>query len=406
MPATELSETNLLVVTHGYNQFVKAQVDVVASYVDSVHVFVRYNRFADIAARLSVDAAEPFSREAKVDESDVPANVTVVETPLHYLPIDAHRENLLGRQHARAVISEVAARDLEFDLIHSHMTWTAGYVGARLKREFDIPYVLTVHANRDWYDELLTADNDRIEAALEAADRLIRVNRRDRTRLEPFNDDVVYVPNGYDSDAFRRVPREDARDRLGVDEDTPLVFGLGTLIPRKGYQELLEALPDVFDAVPDARVVVGGHGGMHEELEARAAELGIDDRVSFIGYVPEEALNDWMNAADVFVHPSFSESFGVVQLEAMACRTPVVATRNGGSEEVVTSSDHGLLVDSPDDHDALAEGLIEALGSEWDRDEIAAYADQFTWERVCADIADLYRDVLEEAPSTVTPEVS
>jgi glycosyltransferase involved in cell wall biosynthesis len=375
---------------------VKAQVDVMASYVDSVHVFVRYNQFADIAARFDVERAEPFSGEAKVRREDVPANVTVVETPLYYLPVDLHREHLLGRQHARKVLRAVDDLDVEFDIVHSHMTWTAGYVGARLKAALDVPYVLTVHANPQWYEKLLDADNDRIERAWADADRLIRVNRRDRSRLEPFNDDVVYVPNGYDSDAFRRVPREAARDRLGVDPETPLVFGLGTLIPRKGYQHLVRALPAVLDVHPDARLVVGGHGGMHDELESLAAEVGVADSVDFVGYVEEEELNDWMNAADLFAHPSYSESFGVVQLEAMACRTPVVAARNGGSEEVVRSEEYGILVDSPEAHDDLAAALVEGFERDWDREAIADYADELTWESVCADIAELYREALAE----------
>jgi glycosyltransferase involved in cell wall biosynthesis len=400
MTTDRLATTDLLVVAHEYNHFVKAQVDVVASYVRSVHVFVRYNKFADIAVRLSVGDYEPYSSESKVNRSDVPDNVTIHETPLYYLPLDAHRERLLGRQHARKVSNAVADLDVDFDLVHAHMTWTAGYVGARLKEEFDLPYLLTVHANPEWYDDLLTADHERIERAWTGADRLVRVNRRDRSRLEPYNDDVVYVPNGYDSDAFQRVPREEARDRLGVDPDTPLIFGLGSLIPRKGYQHLLRALPALAESVPDVRVVVGGHGGLKDDLESLAADLGVADRVTFLGYVESEELNDWMNAADVFAHPSRSESFGVVQLEAMACRTPVVAARNGGSEEVVADDDYGILVDDPTDHDRLAAALTEGLQTDWDREAIAAYADRFTWEEVCADIADLYRDVLAERDRT------
>lgn len=404
MPPDRLATADLLVVAHEYNRFVKAQVDVLAEHVGSVHVFVRYNRFADIAASLSVEAAEPYSGAVKVDRSDVPANVTVHETPLCYLPLDVHRERLLGRQHARKVAGIVADLDVEFDLVHAHMTWTAGYVGARLKRDLGIPYLLTVHANPEWYEDLLSADHDRIETAWEAADRLVRVNREDRTRLDPYNDDVVYVPNGYDSDAFQRVPREAARERLGVAPETPLVFGLGTLIPRKGYDHLVRALPKLVEAVPDVQVVVGGHGGMREELESLAADLGVADHVTFLGYVEESALNDWMNAADVFAHPSRSESFGVVQLEAMACRTPVVAARNGGSEEVVADDDYGVLVDDPSDHEHFADTLATALAADWDREAIAAYADRFTWDEVCEDIADLYRAVLDEAerPATAT----
>ena len=100
-----------------------------------------------------------------------------------------------------------------------------------------------------------------------------------------------------------------------------------------------------------------------------------------------------MNACDLFVLPSLSESFGVVQVEAMACGKPVVATRNGGSEEVITSDDYGLLVE-PGDPDDLAEKILVGLDREWDREVILAYAERYTWENVAKEIVGVYEQVL------------
>lgn len=396
MDHDRLADKDLLVVSHGYKHFVKSQVDVLAKYFDSVTVCVRYNWFADVASRLPIDGGEGFGRDAKIATADVPENVYVVETPLLYLPLDIQREHLLGQQHLRKVKQKLDSHPVSFDLIHCHMSWTSGYVGARLKEELDVPYLLTVHANRNWFQTQLQSDNERLKQAWSSADRLIRVNRRDRSKLEAYNDDVVHVPNGYDTDTFERIPTEEARDRLGVDADRPVVFALGTLKPRKGFQHLMYAMTKVHEAEPDARLVVGGQGKMHDELESLARELDIDDRTDLLGYVESETLNDWMNAADLFVLPSYSESFGVVQLEAMACGTPVVATKNGGSEEVVTSDDYGLLVEGPESHDELADAIVEALHREWDHETIETYANELTWENVCEEIADLYVEALEE----------
>lgn len=403
MDRDQLADKDLLVVSHGYKHFVKSQVDVLAEYFDTVTVCVRYNWFADVASRLPGDSGDGFGKDSKIAQSNVPDNVHVVETPLLYLPVDFQRDHFLGQQHARKVRKELEDHPVSFDLIHCHMSWTSGYVGARLKEELDVPYLLTVHANRNWFQEQLDSDNDRLERAWTDADRLIRVNRRDRSKLEPYNDDVVHVPNGYDTDIFERVPTESARERLGVDGDTPVVFALGTLKPRKGFQHLMRAMTRVRDAEPDARLVIGGQGGMRDELESLAAELGIADRTDLLGYVESETLNDWMNAADLMVLPSYSESFGVVQLEAMACGTPVVATKNGGSEEVITSDDYGLLVEGPESHDELADAVLEALDRDWDADAIEAYAHEFTWENVCEEIADLYVEVLEERRTEPIP---
>ncbi|WP_148414092.1 glycosyltransferase [Haloferax sp. KTX1] len=396
MDHDRLADKDLLVVSHGYKHFVKSQVDVLAAYFNSVTVCVRYNWFADAASRLPVSGGEGFGKDAKIAQTNVPENVRVVETPLFYLPVDVQREHLLGQQHVRKVKKKLADHPVSFDLIHCHMTWTSGYVGARLKEDLGIPYVLTVHANRNWFETQLDSDNDRLKRAWTDADRLVRVNRRDRSKLDPYNDDVVHVPNGYNTDVFERLSTAAARERLGIDDDTPVVFALGTLKPRKGFQHLLRAMTRVHETDPDARLVIGGQGGMRDELESLAGELGIDDRTDLLGYVESETLNDWMNAADVFVLPSYSESFGVVQLEAMACGTPVVATKNGGSEEVVTSDDYGLLVEGPESHDELADAVVDALHERWDADAIQAYANEFTWENVCEEIADLYVEILDE----------
>ncbi|UVE52096.1 glycosyltransferase (plasmid) [Haloferax larsenii] len=405
MDTDRLADKNLLVVSHGYKHFVKSQVDVLASYFDTITVCVRYNWFADVASRLPIDAGDGFGKDAKISRADVPDNVHVIETPLLYLPVDIQREHLLGQQHARKVRKRLDDYPLSFDLIHCHMSWTSGYVGARLKDELDIPYLLTVHANRDWFERQLQSDNERLETAWSAADRLIRVNRRDRSKLEPYNDDVVHVPNGYDTDIFERIATDEARKRLGLDDDTPVVFALGTLKPRKGFQHLMRAMTRVHESDPDARLVIGGQGGMRDELESLASDLGIADRTDLLGYVESETLNDWMNAADVFVLPSYSESFGVVQLEAMACGTPVVATKNGGSEEVVTSEEYGLLVEGPESHDELADAVVEALHRQWDADAIESYANEFTWENVCEELADLYVDVLDESQRSAVSTV-
>ena len=115
--------------------------------------------------------------------------------------------------------------------------------------------------------------------------------------------------------------------------------------------------------------------------------------MKLLGSVPGDQLTLWMNACDLFVLPSLSESFGIVQLEALACGRPVVATRNGGSEEVVISDDYGLLVEPADPED-LADKILAALDREWDREKILAYAERYTWENIAKEIMGVYEQVL------------
>lgn len=99
-----------------------------------------------------------------------------------------------------------------------------------------------------------------------------------------------------------------------------------------------------------------------------------------------------MNACDVFVLPSLAESFGIVQIEAMACGKPVVATYNTGSEEIITSEELGLLVE-PANPKELGEKILIALDKEWDDERIRKYAEQFSWEKIAREIVKVYNTV-------------
>jgi glycosyltransferase involved in cell wall biosynthesis len=117
------------------------------------------------------------------------------------------------------------------------------------------------------------------------------------------------------------------------------------------------------------------------------------DYVKFVDGISHDEIPIWMNACDLFVLPSLRESFGVVQIEAMACGKPVVATYNGGSEEIITSEDYGLLCE-PANPDKLAEKILIALDKEWGCDKIGEYAEQFTWETITKEIVAIYKSII------------
>jgi glycosyltransferase involved in cell wall biosynthesis len=132
---------------------------------------------------------------------------------------------------------------------------------------------------------------------------------------------------------------------------------------------------------------------MRRKLEAQIQNLGLQDYIKLLGYVPNDKVTYWLNAADLFVLPSLSESFGVVQIEAMACGKPVVATKNGGSEEVIVSEEYGLLCESANSKD-LAEKILIALDKDWDREKLLEYAQQFTWDKIAKETMKIYEGLL------------
>ena len=152
------------------------------------------------------------------------------------------------------------------------------------------------------------------------------------------------VPCGVNLDLFRPIAKEDARRQLGLSDDDRILLFVGRIEPLKGVDILLGAAAQLEGDSDCFVLVVGGDStdrqGEVAHLRGLASELGIAERVNFMGAVDHERLPLFYSAADICVMPSFYESFGLVALEAMACGTPVVASRVGG----LANSSASLLV--------------------------------------------------------------
>lgn len=386
-------DRDLLVLAHDYKNFTKNQVDLLAERFRTVTVVVRYNRFADVASALPIDlpSFERHGARSRIDETDRPANVTVVPLPLLYLPIETHYRRL-GDQHYRALRRVLDGLDAEFDLVHAHFTWTSGYVASRLKRDAGIPYVITVHENEDWLYELYESDREKVYAAWREADTVVRVNEKDVPLLTEFNDDVRSIPNGFSRDEYPIIDRDAARAAVDVPPDRDLVFGLGALTERKRWHHLVDVMAHI---APDRAVtcVIAG-GGEQSSLRQRIDEHGLEDVVHLLGYIPQDELAQWMTAADILVLPSVAEGNPTVMFEALGCGTPYVGTAVGGVSEIITSEEYGLTCE-PDDPDALAAIVEEGLDRDWDREKIRAYGDRFTWRHIVDQYAEVFDELLE-----------
>lgn len=172
---------------------------------------------------------------------------------------------------------------------------------------------------------------------------------------------------------------------------------VGTLEPRKNLVMLLQAYAAFRDYVQTGYklVLAGGRGWLYQPVLAAVEQLGLKDDVIFPGFIPENELPLWYNAADAFVYPSVYEGFGLPPLEAMACGTPVIASNASSLPEVV--SDAGLLVD-PHSVDSWAAALTQVANAKALRAELSARGlarvRQFSWARMARETAQVYRNVL------------
>jgi glycosyltransferase involved in cell wall biosynthesis len=191
------------------------------------------------------------------------------------------------------------------------------------------------------------------------------ISAETQARIPPHRPTRTVYP-GVELEAFDpdRLPSPDeARRRFGLPEAGPLVGIFGRLQRWKGMHVLVEAMPTVLAAVPDARaVIVGGEHALEPDYEASLrsliGRLGLDERVILAGFQRE--VPEWMQAMDVIVHASDHEPFGIVIIEAMAAGKPVVATDAGGPREIIEHGETGLLVEF-EDPDGLAAAVLRCL---------------------------------------------
>jgi glycosyltransferase involved in cell wall biosynthesis len=196
------------------------------------------------------------------------------------------------------------------------------------------------------------------------------------------------VRNGVDTDLLFPQDRQAARRNLHLPLHGRIVLCIGNIVLIKGQDLLLEAFRSI--ATNDDYLIFVGDGEMRSVLSSRAREFSgqMGQRILFVGSQPHDAIPRWMAAADLLCLPSRNEGLPNVVLEAIACGRPVVATRVGGVEEVMTSSVVGTMV-PPEDIAELGRALRNALDRDWDAAAIRREAERFSWGdtvRQCFDV--------------------
>jgi glycosyltransferase involved in cell wall biosynthesis len=251
---------------------------------------------------------------------------------------------------ARDVVRAVRAEQPDF--VHTHLVHADVY-GGIAARVLGIPTISTRH-NDDRY--LLGPFRYVDRAFARPARRLIAISDAVRRFLERAgHDPAKLVTIRYGLDDLPAAASDPTPAAAGIPAEAPLALAVGRLIEQKDHGTLLRAFARVRSAVPEARLAILGSGPLEAETRRLVAELGLDDAVTLPGRTD---IRDWLERADVFVHTSRWEGFGIVLLEAMLAGLPVVATRVSAVPEVVADGETGLLVEPGDDT-----GLADALGA-------------------------------------------
>nr|WP_319375697.1 glycosyltransferase [uncultured Methanoregula sp.] len=385
----ELKDKNLLILTPSYpnrddslisETFVKYQVAELKQYFKKVIVI------APVFQSLGYLKRDKLCKDYSYD------NVEVYYPRCIYIPIDWLSVILIDNR-MKIVEKTIKQKNIHFDIIHAHFTWPSGYIGILLKRKFGTPVITTIHENGDWLANEVKMDHPLMNAVWSEANALIRVNKKDIPLLKQFNTKIYSIPNGFSPD-FHPIDTVSARKQLGLPLDKKIIFTLGNLIKRKGFNYLIDAMEIVYKQRSDVLCFIGGAGPEKKKLSQQINQRSIQGCVKLLGPVPNEMLPDWMNTCDIFVLPSLSEGNPTVMFECLGCGKPFIGTNVGGVSEIIISDDYGMLIESTDPN-GLATKILSAINKEWNQEKILDYGNKFTWEKIVEEIVQIYLKSLD-----------
>lgn len=288
---------------------------------------------------------------------------------------------------ARPVLQGLRREGFDFDVIDGYYLYPDGVAAALLGLWCDRPVILSVLG-----DDVITLARFRLPRrmilwAVRRAAGVTAVCQALKDRLVEVGapgEKIRVVLHGVDLEQFRPVDREAVRRRLGL--SGRVLLAVGHVIKRKGQYLAVQALPHL----PGTTLLIAGDGWMEPMLREMARDLGVAERVRFLGPVKHEELRDYYGAADALVLASSREGIANVLIESMACGTPVIATAVWGTPEAVSVPEAGVLM-----RERSVEGLVEAAERLFadcpDRAAVRRHAETFTWERTSRDHLEVLR---------------
>jgi glycogen(starch) synthase len=314
--------------------------------------------------------------------------------------------NLNMQKEAAAIVNKLANK---IDVFHAH-DWLVATAGIGLKHVFRKPLLVTMHSTEIGRRDGLHTDTEKMIHETEAwltyeawkviccSDYMVS---HVRWAFGLPEDKLVMIPNGVNTNVYESPDKEDCssfRTRFALPEEK-IVLYVGRLVYEKGIHVLINAVPKVLEKV-NAKFIIVGSGYMKEQLLNIVRSMKLEHKVLFLGFVDDETLLRLQKCADVSVVPSLFEPFGIVALEAMAAKSPLVASDTGGLSEIV---DHDLtgFKAYPNNPESLAWGIKKILLDENYSNYIRenAYAkvhEKYDWEKIALHTKEIYKTVLGE----------
>ncbi len=288
-------------------------------------------------------------------------------------------------------------RTFPFDLIDAHYVYPDGFAAILLGKFFRKPVVLSARGSDINIYPKFKIIRKIMQYSLQHSSAIISVSSSLQDimvdKLESSAEKICVIPNGIDPNIFYYADKTDAKKKLGLSDRKKMILSVGSLLELKGHHILIDAIGYLIkDRQLNFHTYVIGEGEYRKVLEKKIKQLGLEKDVTLTGQIPNDKLADWYNAADIFFLGSKREGWPNVVSEALACGTPVVATKVNGIPEIIISEDYGLFVErSAED---FANGIRRALSTAWDYKKIYEYGQSRTWKKVASEVYNIFENVL------------
>lgn len=261
---------------------------------------------------------------------------------------------------------------LKLDVIHAHHPLLVGNAAADQSDKLGIPLVFTHHTRYQDYAQSMGLPDELIKELIgqqlanymQKCQHIVVPSQSIKEMVESvygIHERVTVIPTGIDLKPYEEVNGRSIRKRRHWDDDKKVIMSVGRLASEKNFTTLIQAFAIVAQKHDDALLAIIGDGPDKSSLEKLAEELGIKERVDFVGLIPFEAMPGHLKAADFFAFASITETQGLVTLEAMAADMPVIAVEATGTSDIVEDGKDGILTQN--DPESLAEGIDRVLTS-------------------------------------------
>lgn len=327
---------------------------------------------------------------ASIPESEVRHGIDVCHPRYPVIPkVGMSASPLLMANALKSTLGRILDEGYDFDVIDAHYFYPDGVAAVMLGRYFNKPVVITARGTDINLVPQYRLPRRMIRWAAENAAGMITVCnalRDEMVDLGIASERITPLRNGVNLDLFQPGDRAALRNELGMQGFT--LMSVGHLEPRKGHELAIQALPEM----SDVHLWIAGMGPDRAKLEALARSLKVQERVRFLGSLPQSELKRYYGGADALVLASSREGWANVLLEAMACGTPVIASNVWGTPEVVAAPEAGILM-----KERTPAGVVEALrqlrAAYPSSEATRRYAERFSWDDTTAGQIALFRKV-------------